>query len=269
MSIPKVFLLSWLLSASLWGQVIDESGAPHPALLELCELVEVPQEKNLDRLAEACVKAWRQTGERWSFENRLEERRNEILPLIDRLEMLRPIHAKQKRYQYGVILGGLASSVKLRIDFLKEEFNKGVRFDALVFLTGERTLHPEKEREYLTVARTETELMLKIWEQEELPQELRDLRLIVIDAPPAIGRSRPTTESTIIEWQKTSPNPGSCLFFSSQPYVNYQHAVVKALVPPSFSIETVGCGGGKTFPISILLNTVTQELEWLNKQLSH
>lgn len=97
-----------------------------------------------------------------------------------------------------------------------------------------------------------------------MPFELRNLPLTVINAPPILGRDRPTTESTIALWLQNSPEPGEVLFFSNQPFVLYQDAVITSLMPEDFLIETVGTKGGEELPISTLLDTVAKYVQWKN-----
>ena len=149
--------------------------------------------------------------------------------------------------------------------YLVEEWNRGVRFDTIVFLTGQRPLHPTKEKQFKG---TETTMMLQTWDETEMPKALRDLPLIVVDAPPLPERGRPTTESTIYAWLEQKPDPGSSLFFSNQPYVNYQQVVIQSLLPRSFKVETVGPKGGENLPTSVLLDNVGKWLYWKNISLN-
>lgn len=199
---------------------------------------------------------WIQQGERWTFQDWMEDRREEILPFLKEMGYFDERHATETHYNYAVVLGSLHASVKRRMTFLIEEWNRGIRFDQVVFLTGQRKLHPEKEP--FPHLEMETDMMEWTWNQLEMPEELRALPLIVIDAKPHPFRQRPNTMLTVQRWLQDRPLPGSCLVFSCQPYLNYQEQILKMVLPTTFTVETVGPGGGSTSPLSVLLDTVAR-----------
>ncbi len=51
---------------------------------------------------------------------------------------------------------------------------------------------------------------------------------------------RPTTGDTIKLWLTELAPQGKILAISNQPYVGYQHAVLKSFVPKELLVETVG-----------------------------
>lgn len=215
--------------------------------------------------AEEAQETWIQKGDRWTFQNRYESKREEILDTLSSMGWFEAKHASKNHYQYGVVLGSLYASVQKRMNYLVEEWNRGVRFDTIVFLTGKRPLHPTKEKEFKG---TETTMMLQTWDKTEMPQALRDLPLVVVDAPPIPERGRPTTESTLYAWLEKKPDPDSSLFFSNQPYVHYQQVVIQSVLPRSFKVETVGPKGGENLPTSVLLDNVGKWLYWKNVLLN-
>lgn len=213
----------------------------------------------LSEITEVSPQEWIKSGDRWTFRDEFEESRTEIVALLDQMGWFETKQATKMHYKYGVVLGALQPSVEKRINHLIEEWNRGVRFETIVFLTGNRPLHPEKEAAF---SGTETDMMLATWESSPLPKDLRALPLVVIDAPPLPERGRPTTESTLYAWLEENPLPGSALFFSSQPYVQYQDAIIQAVLPQTFISETIGPEGGKTLPTSVLLDTVGKWNHW-------
>src|SRR3989338_5300137 len=87
----------------------------------------------------------------------------------------------------------------------------------------------------------------------------------IIDTPEQItatGKlSRPTTADTIKQWlAQESPEPGTCLCISDQPYCNYQHIVCASYLPKSFTIETVGKKASDHERISTYLDTIARTL---------
>lgn len=220
------------------------------------ELNEKPPIQALEELVDCPFMGWIQQGERWTFKDWMEEKRASIIPILDNLGYFEEKQAQESSYQYGIVLGSLHASVKRRIAFLIEEWNRGIRFDSVVFLTGQRKLHPEKEP--FEDLETETDLMIWLWDCAEMPKELRDLPLLVIDAKPHPFRSRPNTLITVQSWLAQKPQPGKCLVFSCQPYLNYQHQILRMVLPEDFSIEVIGPKGGKQNPLSVLLDTVAR-----------
>lgn len=214
----------------------------------------------LEQITKSSPQEWIQRGDRWTFKDRFEDQRDEICPLLDSMGMFETKWASEKYYDYAFVLGALHGAVEMRIHHIVEEWKRGVRFDNVVFLTGKRPLHIEKEKKILSL-KNETAMMVHVWETTEMPPELRAVPLTIVDAPPLPLRGRPTTESTVYAWLEMSPELGSILMVSSQPYVRYQKAVLGTLLP-LFEIEGVGQEGGRTLPISILLDTIGKEVTW-------
>ena len=109
-------------------------------------------------------------------------------------------------------------------------------------------------------------MMSMVYEQVEMPDEMRKCQLAVISSPqitkPEGTVRRATTGDTIIDWHKTKPQPGTCLFISSQPYVKYQDAVIQSLLPQNFIVETVGSGikNPSTVDVNGCLDTLARRL---------
>ena len=257
----KRLLFLLILTFSLFSSAIPSN----EVLLEIFNALEVPlQDTSLKGLADAAQENWRQSGERWDFEERYNGK--EIVPLLKKTGCFETKYAKDNHYKYGLVLGATLPSVRKRIDFLIKEWNRGVRFEKIVFLTGQRPLNEklESSKEFLhgTLPKNETEVMLFVWNEVDLPKELKALPLEVIDAPPIPPLERPTTQSTIEAFLKTQPTEGKCLAFSNQPYIGPQHATLKHFLPRSLPIETVGPLGGESLPASILLDNLARWLYW-------
>lgn len=219
----------------------------------------------LSEITELAPQDWIQSGDRWKFAQEFEEKRTEITIHLDGAGWFAPQQASQRHYNYGVILGALHASVQKRITHLIDEWNRGVRFDAMILLTGRRPLHPEKESRF---SGTETDMIMETWDRSPLPERLRALPLVVVDAPPLPARGRPTTESTLHAWLEENPRGGTALFFSSQPYVHYQDAVIQAILPSWFICETIGPQGGVDLSTSVLVDTVGKWHHWSSREKS-
>lgn len=253
------FFVSLLFWIPIFSTLITDTNQITPPFASLLEVLEISPDLSINHLAKSVKDQCSQLGDRWTFENRFEEKREMILPILETLGCFQSIHASQKHYRYGVVLGALRESIQRRFDFLIGEWKRGVRFDQIVFLTGERTIRESEKCKHLN---SEREMMVWLWNQTEMPSDLRSLPLLIIDSPAPFGRKRATTKSTLISWKKTNPDPGSALCFSSQPYIGYQDAVIKAVMPSSFQIETVGPEGGRGLPTSVLMDNLAKWLEW-------
>lgn len=258
----KKLLLALCLCIQLHALELVHEGelvSPFKQLLELCGL---PSQATPAQAAEFTQEQWRQVGkERWELDDRFNELKSEGLALLREIGCLDPIYAQKMEYEHALVLGGLQSRVQRRLDFLFEEWKRGVRFHTLVFLTGQRAIEPTLENVPDGIE-SETQMMQYLYRQHPLSQ--LDIPLVIIDAPrPYLGR-RPNTADTVHAWLKAHPVQGSCVAISDQPNVGYQEAVLKGILPPSFSVEVIGTGDEGKLPISLYLDNLARWLCQLN-----
>jgi hypothetical protein len=252
------------------GGLLDDQRRPRKELLELFILtgVSLTEASNAELIVQETQRHWFQgrEKERWEFHDVFEEDRKQIIPLLRELGVVDAIHAKEKRYRYGVVFGALASRMEERIDFLVLEWRRGVRFEEIVFLTGNRPLLETEEHAFIEVGLSnESQLTRYIWgSHKDIPDELRSLPLSVVDAC-QVRKSdgtfrRPSTGDTIEEWLRSNPEPAKVLTFSNQPYVGYQRAVMKRYLPQQFKLEAVGAVACEDTPVSVYLDTLARIL---------
>jgi len=261
-----------------------------PTLLEILEVTQVKHEGNLKSIVDATQKAWlRPAGvERWQMGETYKEQGPTLYPLFKRMGIMDDVNPTQKNYDYGVILGALVSRVRQRLASAVEAWNNGVRFTHLVFLVGARPLDPEKESErdlfnvsnkYLPIKpgwkapevlpTTETEMARMVFDQADLPEEFRKaVTVTFIDTPmqkTATGDlRRPNTGDTVNQWlADPATKPGTVLAFSNQPYVDYQDAVLRTLLPETFTVETVGAAGSGNEQVDVVLDNLAR---WLYQE---
>jgi hypothetical protein len=184
--------------------------------------------------------------------------------LFEKLGALNEIKPSQKEYHDAVILGASLSTIRTRLKYALDLWEQGIRFKRIIFLVGERPLDPQKEsREELydrnnnqiairnswqepnELPKTETEMTKMVFDQTELPEGfLNQVSVRFVDTPMQINPDgttrRPNTGDTIKLWLTQMDQPGSILAISNQPYVGYQHAVLKSLMPCELKFETVG-----------------------------
>jgi hypothetical protein len=134
----------------------------------------------------------------------------------------------------------------------------------IIILTGERPLDSKQEPEHLLLdkksirpdwqwdhklPKNESEAAVFIWDQLPKPASIKGIPVIFISTPMLEKNGkivRPTTVDTLETWLSTSPNPGSIVAFSDNPYIPYQHETMKpTLIKANWfknggTLETVG-----------------------------
>lgn len=265
--LKKLFLYITLLSSFIQAQatgpaLLTEDGKTAPALIEITRLFDMEDCEDWNSLLAYSQTYWLQRGlERWDFPQLSENRLSEFTHLFQELGLMDEVGASKTEYTYALLLGSTESNMKERIAFLISEWKRGVRFSCVALLTGERALDPKIEP--ATGAHTtEAELLMHLW-NTMASEELQQLPLIIVNSPKREGQTRPTTADTVIDFVASSPQAGSCLAFSSQPFVGYQQSVLKTHLPSTFSIETIG--PARKFPasMSIYLDTIAK---WLYQE---
>ena len=144
-----------------------------------------------------------------------------------------------KNYTYAACHGAFLPGVRTNLSMLIAAWKQGIRFESLVFLSGERDLRKgENEQDCVknledgssypffkkgwkmpADARYETEYdMVKlVWDQTELPKDMAEVlkdKVVFINAPRG-KNARPGTKDTIREWlEKYHPEPGTVLAYS-------------------------------------------------------
>lgn len=258
--LPLLFLVKSLFSLQ---PSLLEKDLPSPALLELLEVCGIEHDGSLEDVMKRTQKAWYQGGkERWELEKLKGLKEEEVFPLLDRLHVLETIHAPLETYDYVLVHGSLLNRVEKRILFLASEWKRGVRFNKIVFLTGDRPLLPE-EMVRLKGETNEVEMIQFVYKHAALPEEMRKLPVEWISAPKVEKNGklvRPGTKETILEWIKRNPAPGKCLAISNQPYVGYQDAIARTYLPAEFSLLTIGNEADQSTTVEIHLDNLAR---WL------
>ena len=152
-----------------------------------------------------------------------------------------------QHYTYGVCHGAFLSGVRQNLAQLIVAWKRGVRFDSIVFLTGERTLRKEPGKQDCEEAlgngtgypffkkgwtkptdapyETEYDMVRLVWDQTELPQDMAEAlreRVTFVNAPRGT-HERPSTKDAFTTWISTSkPQPGTIVACSYPLLWSYQ-----------------------------------------------
>lgn len=278
--------------------IVDSDGKPNAILLETLKALELPHDGTLKSIVGITQKKFFQRDqdgqrkERWEINEVMPEFREKIMPLLNNLGMLQEFSPSTKKYDSILILGDVATKVRNRIRYLKDLSEKGLRANKIILLGGERPLMdsdretPEilldRNNQILAIRKdwippqkmptTEIGMMKLIWDQAELPQELRKIKAEFINARlktnPKTGRlDRPTTKDTIEKWLETVPQEGKFLAISNNPHIGYQHSVLKTYLPKGFKVETVGPKASSNLPLAFYLGEITRWLYQENQRL--
>ena len=232
--------------------------------VKLCQLSELlGYSETSDKLIDE-INGWAQEnllrrGERWDQQNdRFECLRAEILPLLTDLGFVEERSPKLREYTGSIIHGALISRVRLRLYTLISHWRRGVRFARLYFLTGERLLDLERENyEALTtddnsglrirdnwklseIPKTECQMVRLVWEQSDVPNDMREQLIIRFINAPLNHSSRPTTADTVLAWLQTHPPFGHYLAVTNNPYINRQDLVCKTIARKEYVFDTIG-----------------------------
>lgn len=254
----------------------------------LLQLLDIDPNGSFKEVLNQTQMQWLQKGkERWEFLSLYEEKKEQLTPLLKSLNCIQPIYAENTFYDKAVLHGSTLSSFRKRLHFLIEEYKRGVLFNQIVILTGKRTLQKDTENifclndetnPYLSfrkdwVARdkmpsTEDEMIEYVFDQADMPHEFKKIPRLIISSPNSIGENqkilRATTEDTIRLWKKLHHPQGTILAISEQPFVIYQHMILKYFFPDHVC-ETIGPQARSHLPMSIYLDTLTKTLFWIEK----
>ncbi len=252
--------------ATYQSPFFDQKGNPSADLVALLAKLEIPCELTRESIVQQTQKKWiQQPGtERFYWQDGYAGRMPALKPLLQNLGLIDDVLPKQQSYDYALVHGATIVVMRARLAFLAGLWQKGIRFKTLVLLTGQRDLDPvhdsfasltnNPERvpmqpgwqpdEAQLQLKTETDAMHVLYEHVLMPEAMRNVPMVLVDAPKTLQPDglwrRPTTRGTIETWLQKQPKPGSCLAVSNQPFKGYQDLVVRTLLPASFSLETVG-----------------------------
>jgi hypothetical protein len=262
----------WLflqLCGSSFALPIQDHQIDSIALSRLCLALDIP--KDGDVITETQKRWLRKPGqERWELAELSPEQKLFVLKWAEEQGLFAPWKPARKKYDKAFILGATTYRMQKRLNYLKKLWVQGIRFNKIVWLTGERPLDQRVDG-LIERCSNESEAARILWEETDLPSEMRQLPVVFIAVPMKIEGSslkRPTTEDTLIAWLKTDPQPCSAFFVSDQPFCGYQFAVVKTCMPESFDFEVVGEGiDAKNLPVAaVILDSVAR---WIYQDYCH
>lgn len=257
-----IYFCSLTLASPIQDRKIDPA-----ALSQLTLSLNIPQDADIINETQ---KNWlrKANQERWEIAELSSDQRLFVLNWATEQGLFTSWKPACKVYDKALILGATTSRMQMRLDYLKQLWNEGTRFNEIVWLTGARPL--DKRVDELTDrCSNESEAAHILWNETNLPEEMRSLPVVFVAVPMIIKGSsirRPNTEDTIIAWLELSPNPCTALFISDQPFCGYQFAVIKATLPKPFLFDLVGKGVDSTNHPAAAAITLDSIARWIYQE---
>lgn len=250
-------LLCWLLPSLAIATPLQDRALNPQKVRELASALGIAPDADL--VTETQARWLRKSGtERWEMEQLPEEKQTLVLNWAKQNGLLKEWRPSSTTYETALLLGATTSAMQMRLNFLSKLWNEGVRFQKIVWLTGERPLDPKVDG-LTSETGTESGAARLIWERSALPEEMKKLPTLFIAVPMKENGQRPVTQDTIEAWLKTEPNCEKALFVSNQPFCSYQFAVIASRLPPELLFDVVG-PEAKNPSAAAILDSVAREL---------
>lgn len=237
------------------------------ALAQLAAALDIPPDADL--IVETQKRWLRQAGqERWEIAELTPKQRRIVLDWASKQGLFTSWKPALESYDKALILGATTLRMQMRLDYLKQLWLQGTRFDEIVWLTGDRPLD-ERVDGLTDRCQTESEAAHILWKEADLPEAMRNLPVYFIAVPMKGEGSflkRPNTEDTIIAWLKTTSQPCRALFISDQPFCGYQFAILKSCLPESFQFDLAGQGVDPTSHPAAAAITLDAIARWIYQE---
>ena len=262
-----LFLFAICLCSLAFATPIQDRKIDPQALAQLASALSIAPDADI--VAET-QKQWlrKPNQERWEMAELSSDQRLFVLSWAAEQGLFAPWKPFYKTYDKALILGTTTSRMEMRLDYLKQLWEEGIRFSEVVWLTGERPL--DIQADGLTDrCSNESEAAHILWEESNLPEEMRALPVVFIAVPMKMEGptlKRPNTEDTMIAWLKSAPDPCTALFVSDQPFCGYQFAVIKASLPSTFLFDLVGPGVDATSHPAAAAITLDSIARWIYQE---
>jgi hypothetical protein len=262
-----LFLLAICLCSLTFASPIQDRKIDPTALSQLRSALDIPSDADI---VIETQKRWlrKPNQERWEIAEISPDQRLFVLNWATEQGLFAPWKPALKEYDKALILGATTSRMQMRLDYLKQLWDEGTRFNEIVWLTGDRPL--DKRVDGLTNrCSNESEAAHILREEASLPEEMRSLPVVFVAVPMKIegsSQKRPNTEDTIVAWLKLSPEPCKALFVSDQPFCGYQFASLKANLPEAFLFDLVGQGVDSTSHPAAAAITLDSIARWIYQE---
>lgn len=154
--------------------------------------------------------------------HKLDSKYDQLEPYFNSLQMIEAI-PPSGQYKYLIFNGQSLAQMRRQMEFITKH-KKSFSYEKIVFAAGERVISnidegdPLYGREDVKLETDGAHLLL----DQYFPGENG---LVVHATTKGTNLVRPNTQSTIIEWMKTNPEPGPILMVSNNPFIGYQYLI--------------------------------------------
>lgn len=261
-----------------WGfvhRIVDREGDLRPEVLAILHLAGMSSEyHDLNTVNQWCQdNLLRAKGtERYQAqESSWDAHAAQFVELFARLDMTQDISSSFMQYNGALVHGGMLKRMQLRLAYLIAQWEQGVRFVHVYFLTGDRDLFPHEindlQKEYGSALEacpeTEDAMGEYIWHHTLMPPAMRALPVTFIHASKkqdAEGKwVRPTTDDTVRALLEKLPSTGRYLAISNQPYAYRQDLLVRAAFrQKGLGLDTIGYGLRESEKMSVMLDELAR-----------
>ena len=230
---------------SLTNKVFHSSKAYLPTInriFQLCNLQVVDSREDLVESVQSLL-ITREQQQNSTFDSLVVEDSHALYNDLSLLCMTQVVPAHAATYDCAVIFGGVLPCIRQRLDFLIREWNRGVRFRKIIFLSGKRDRYQKIEtpeqlyhqqnhlfpvdkswnNEDHPLPSSEHEIAQFVWSQMEIPASWRDSSEVQVEflvAEPSTDLPYATRHDTLAWFHKSWVNSrGRILFVSSHPFI--------------------------------------------------
>ena len=253
-------LLTFLLSAHALAADQALSQQQLETLSALLSATGTPHKKEFDSIVDA-TQRWRRKPdqERWEVADLKlsNEQKKKVMGYLEALGLINQLKPDRTHFDYALVLGGTAPRMKGRFQHLIKLWNEGVRFNQIIFLSGQRPTLDDIDQTEMLVADvigsdasedkkrkarpvTEKEAAEMVYMSTEMPEAMRNIKVdfFSTDRFWLVDRwQRGNTRDSIKNWAASHPKPGSALIVSNQPHLLYQQEVIRQELPKGFTTE--------------------------------
>ncbi len=252
--------------------LFDSQYCPQSELLQLLEYLGMPSFNDTE-LAILQINQWAQENlkNRKNQLSRFDVLKETVLPLLKNVGYLDQSHAHFDTYEGAILSGGTLEDARIQLCLLAKQWNNGIKFQNIHFLTSDRTLKDQEKDQLINDKRirkvTEYIKNAKRWGRPQTWSSRRvpSCSYILPEQDgwqPKMGL--PTTESEIPqfiwgqsdipremrsiklkkgspqEWKNTTPARGRYLMISNFPHTISQDLKLRAFAPVGCTFDSIG-----------------------------
>lgn len=268
----KKFLVALVFVGAVFGCEAIWDDGPTQLLKDIFTITETDGVENLDTAIKQSNFRWlRPKGfELWNVYSLFDDhKRAALAKRVKNSALAKEKMPTKKHYDAVIVFGATTPRVKQRIGFLLRLCKMGIIWDKIYLLGSTRDLkignsadqEMAKVLENKGAAATEMNMMNEIWQQTMLPESLKNIPIVSIQAGQRSDGMRASAEDTLREMSKDfgDVQGKNFLFISNNPYIPYQDAVAKrVLLQYGMNIETVGEAMTTTTTMENVLDTLAR-----------